>query len=98
MKQKLFVYGSLMSESVFKTVIQLPVDYLINKHPARLYGYLRFQVEGQAYPGIVKADQQTFVDGELIELPSDPSDCQRWLERLDLFEGIDEVKCLIVTN
>lgn len=74
----LFTYGTLMFEPVFRNV----AGHTFERAPARLSGYRRLAVRGEAYPGIIEAASSESVDG-IVYFGMD----FQTMERLDRFEG-----------
>ena len=72
----LFVYGSLMYESVWQRL----VSSRHRKIRARLSGYRRFRIRGQDFPGIIKSEGH--VDG-IVYFDLD----DKTIRRLDEFEA-----------
>ncbi len=79
---KLFTYGSLMYADIFTAVSgeHCPA------RTARLAGFRRCRVKGQAYPGI-RPDAQGEVAGVLYEGVGDTA-----MTRLDEFEGVEYLR------
>lgn len=89
MKLHVFTYGSLMFAPVWQRVVQGRYHCI----KATLFGYQRFAVSGEAYPGILvhsggAADAQV---AGLVYLDVDADD----LLRLDRFEGEDYRRCTV---
>jgi gamma-glutamylcyclotransferase (GGCT)/AIG2-like uncharacterized protein YtfP len=74
----IFTYGSLMFEQVWTVV----VAGTYRKTNARLFGYQRRQIRGEAYPALVSGTADDQVDG-VVYLDVG----QRDAARLDRFEG-----------
>lgn len=75
----IFTYGSLMFERVWTVV----VAGTYRKTNARLFGYQRRQIRGEAYPALVPGTADDQVDG-VVYLDVG----QRDAVRLDRFEGV----------
>jgi hypothetical protein len=88
-----FFYGSLMDDRVLRRVLgNLGATTTINRRveSAVLHGFRRFRVLNAMYPGIERTSpSKDTVHGVLVWI--DAEWYQRALERLDQFEGIDEV-------
>lgn len=74
--KNIFVYGSLMFEPVWNRV----VSGKYSKIEGQLFGYARFGIKDEHYPGLV--EQPGLVDG-VIWLEVSETD----IEKLDRFEG-----------
>ena len=74
----IFTYGSLMFERVWTVV----VAGTYRKTNARLFGYQRRKIRGEAYPALVPGTADDWVDG-VVYLDVG----QRDAARLDRFEG-----------
>ncbi|MFP4643039.1 MAG: gamma-glutamylcyclotransferase family protein [Spirochaetales bacterium] len=77
MNGNVFTYGTLMFDSVWRSV----AGRLGPHAPARLYGYRRRGISGVSYPGIVPGDAEEYVDG-LLYLKVDGAS----LAAIDAFE------------
>ena len=75
----IFTYGSLMFERVWTVV----VAGTYRKTNARLFGYQRRKIRGEAYPALVPGTADDWVDG-VVYLDVG----QRDAVRLDRFEGV----------
>lgn len=86
-----FFYGSLMSAAVFEQVTGTSLSRLpIPPVTGKLFGYRRFKVRGQLYPGIEQTQNMSvFVPGLIVVCPEALE--AQWTERLDEFEGVDQV-------
>ena len=89
MKVDVFTYGSLMFAPVWQRVVRGHHRSI----EATLFGYNRFAVAGEAYPGIL-AHSESAHDAQvtgLVYLGVDADD----LLRLDRFEGEDYQRCTV---
>lgn len=78
MPMNIFTYGTLMYDAVWQRVIG--VDY--EKVQARIHGYRRRAIAGEAYPALIPGEENEVVDG-VLHIAVKAAD----VDRLDRFEG-----------
>lgn len=86
--QNIFVYGSLMFEPVWQTLLRGRYE----KHPATLADYRRSKMRGATYPGLRQCTGSN-VEGVLVLRLSDSA-----LAILDRFEGRDYQRQSVVVT